>query len=86
MRAFLAFSLNVPAWLVLALLMSVAAQNHFLYTHAVQAWREKDLAQANSRSCDDYLQPGVKYSNLSDSQKTHYDKCHSHPTTTKEKP
>lgn len=86
MRAFLALNLTVPAWLALVLLMSVAAHNHFLYTHAVQAWREKDLAQANSRSCDDYLHPGVKYSILSDSQKTHYDKCHNKPTIAMEKP
>lgn len=86
MKKLFHLNLTFPAWLVLGLLMSVAAQNQFLYTHAVQAWREKDLAQANSRSCDDYLQPGVRYSNLSDSQKTHYDKCHNNITTAKEKP
>lgn len=85
MRASLKLKLTVPAWLVFTLLMSVAVSNTMLYTHAVQAWREKEMAQANSRSCDDYLQPGVKYSILSDSQKTHYDKCHNNPTTAKEK-
>lgn len=75
MKRFISTTVSTPLWLMLTMLASVAVQNHFLYANAVEAWRLKDLAQANSRSCDDYLQPGVKYSHLSNAQKTHYDKC-----------
>lgn len=82
MKRFLAHTLSVPLWLVLALLAGVAAQNHFLYSNAVEAWRLKDRAEVNARSCDDYLQPGVRFDNLSTAQQAHHDQCFQQPPST----
>lgn len=68
MKRFISTTITTPLWLMLTMLAGVAMQNHFLYANAVEAWRLKDLAQANSRSCDDYPQPAVVYSNLSDAE------------------
>lgn len=75
-------TVSVPVWLVMAAALLVYTSNTMLYSNAVHSWRLTDQAQANARSCDDYLQPGVKYSNLSEEQRAHYDKCNSKPTTT----
>lgn len=75
MKRFLATTFSMPLWLMLTLLAGVAAQNHFLYSNAVEAWRLKERAELNARACDDYLQPGVRFSNLSTAQQSHYDQC-----------
>lgn len=83
MKRLLTTTVNTPLWLMLTLLAGVAIQNHSLYANAVETWRLKDLAHTNSRACDDYLNPSVRYNNLSDEQKSHYNKCFSKTTTTK---